>query len=75
MSALYHAGAAPAVWVVDPRTRTLALAPVRVDRYSDRGVVVGAGLAAGEEVVLKGVNELYPGERVRVRAPAGGSAS
>ncbi len=75
MTALYHQGAAPAVWVVDPRTRTLALAPVRVAGYSDRGVVIGAGLAAGEEVVLKGVNELYPGERVRVAAPLDGSSS
>lgn len=74
MTALYHRGAETAVWIVDPRTRRLALAPVRVERYSDDGVVIGAGLTAGEEVVLKGVNELYQGEPVRVAAPLDGSA-
>jgi membrane fusion protein, multidrug efflux system len=75
MTALYHRGAKTAVWIVDPRTQRLALAPVRVERYSDDGVVIAAGLARGEEVVLKGVNELYQGEPVRVTAPLDGSAS
>lgn len=75
MTALYHSGAETAVWIVDPRTRRLALVPVRVKRYSDGGVVIAAGLAPGEEVVLKGVNELYQGERVQVTASLDGSAS
>ncbi|HXS22358.1 MAG TPA: efflux RND transporter periplasmic adaptor subunit [Steroidobacteraceae bacterium] len=75
MTALYHRGATTAVWIIDPRTGRLALAPVRVERYSDDGVVIGSGLAAGEEVVLKGVNELYQGERVRATAPLDGSTS
>jgi membrane fusion protein, multidrug efflux system len=75
MTALYHRGVETAVWVVDPRTGKLALAPVRVARYSDDGVVIGAGLSVGEEVVLRGVNELYQGERVQVTAPLDGSAS
>jgi membrane fusion protein, multidrug efflux system len=75
MTALYHTGAETAVWIVDPKTRRLVLAPVRVERYSDDGVVIGAGLAAGQEVVLKGVNELYQGEPVQVTAPLDGSAS
>ena len=75
MTALYHTGSQTAVWVVDPQTRKLTLAPVRVDRYRDDGVVIGAGLAAGQEVVLKGVNELYQGEQVQVTAPLDGSTS
>jgi multidrug efflux system membrane fusion protein len=75
MTALYHEGTEPAVWIVDPRTRKLVLAPVSVERYGDHDVVIGAGLAAGEEIVLKGVNELHQGERVRVTAPVDGSAS
>lgn len=75
MTALYHTGAETAVWIVDRKTRRLVLAPVRVERYSNDGVVIGAGIAAGEEVVLKGVNELYQGEPVEVTAPLGGSAS
>ena len=74
MTALYHEGAQTAVWIVEPTTGRLALAPVRVERYSDDGVVIGAGLAAGEEVVLKGVNELYQGEQVQATAPLDGSA-
>jgi len=74
MSALYHRGGETAVWIVDPRTRRLALAPVRVERYSDEGVVIGAGLTAGEEVVVKGVNELYQGEPVQVITPVEGSS-
>jgi membrane fusion protein, multidrug efflux system len=74
MTALYHRGGETAVWTVDSRTGQLALASVRVERYADDGVVIAAGLAPGEEVVLKGVNELYPGERVRVSAPVEGSA-
>jgi membrane fusion protein, multidrug efflux system len=74
MTALYHQGTQTAVWIV-ARSGRLALAPVRVKRYCDDGVVIGAGLAAGQEVVLKGVNELYQGERVRVTAALDGSAS
>lgn len=74
MTALYHAGAATAVWIVDPNTQRLVLEPVRVERFSDDGVVIGAGLTAGQEVVIKGVNELYQGEQVQVTAPLGGSA-
>jgi membrane fusion protein, multidrug efflux system len=74
MTALYHRGGQTAVWTVEPRTGQLALAPVSVERYSDDGVVIAAGLAPGEEVVLKGVNELYQGERVRVTAPVEGNA-
>jgi RND family efflux transporter MFP subunit len=75
MTALYHMGADTAVWLVDPRTQRVALTPVRVERYSEGGVIIGAGLAAGEEVVLKGVNELYQGERVQVTGAGDGSAS
>lgn len=75
MTALYHSGAETAVWIIDPKTRRLVLAPVRVERYSADGVVIAAGIAAGEEVVLKGVNELYQGEPVQVAASLDGSVS
>lgn len=75
MTALYHRGPDTAVWIVDPKTGRLALAPVRVERYSDDGVVIAGGVTAGQEIVLKGVNELYQGERVQPAAPLDGSAS
>ena len=70
LSALYHKDAATAVWVVDPKTSALALKPVQVSRYTDGGVVIAAGLAPGDTVVLKGVNELYEQEPVKASAPA-----
>jgi membrane fusion protein, multidrug efflux system len=75
MTALYHSGDAAAVWVVDPATYKLELTPVRVERYTDQGVVIGSGLAAGAEVVTKGVNELYQGEPVKIAAPVDGGAA
>jgi len=62
LSALYHKDTTTAAWVVDPKTSKLKLKPVQVLRYTDAGVVIGAGLNAGDTVVLKGVNELYEGE-------------
>ncbi len=69
LSALYHKDAVTAVWVVDPKTSALALKPVQVDRYTEGGVVIASGLAAGDTVVLKGVNELYENEPVKAGAP------
>ena len=75
LSALYHKDAATAVWVVDPKTSALTLKPVQVSRYTDDGVVIGSGLAPGDTVVLKGVNELYEQEAVKPSAPATQGAS
>ena len=55
LSALYHKDTATAAWVLDPKTSKLVLKPVQVLRYTDAGVVIGAGLAPGDVVVLKGV--------------------
>jgi RND family efflux transporter MFP subunit len=65
LSALYHKDTTTAAWVVDPKTSQLLLKPVQVLRYTDAGAVIAAGLAPGDTVVLKGVNELYEGEPAR----------
>jgi multidrug efflux system membrane fusion protein len=75
LSALYHKDTVTAVWVVDQKSSQLALKPVQVARYTDSGVVIGSGLAPGDVVVLKGVNELYEQEPVKTSAPAVGGAS
>ena len=69
-SALYQKGDQMAVWVVDPKTSQVSLRPVTVDRYSDDGVRVTAGLNGGELVVRAGVHKLFPNEKVRVLAEA-----
>jgi hypothetical protein len=71
LSALYHKDTATAAWVVDPKTSKLVLKPVQVLRYTDAGAVIGAGLAPGDTVVLKGVNELYEGEPAQATPQAG----
>jgi RND family efflux transporter MFP subunit len=65
-SALTASGASPAVWVVDPRTLTVALKPVEVLRFDPGTVVLSGGVAPGEIVVTAGVQALHPGQQVRL---------
>jgi RND family efflux transporter MFP subunit len=65
-SALFDKAGQPAVWVVDPSTKTVSLKTVTVDRYETDRVVVGAGLEKGEIVVTAGVNRLRQSQKVRL---------
>lgn len=65
-SALARADRQPAVWVVDPRTETVALRMVELVRHDAGHVVVGQGLEAGEIIVTAGVQTLRPGQKVRL---------
>lgn len=65
-SALTRSGQSPAVWVVDPATRTVALRPVTVKRFGEYLVAIADGLAAGDVVVTAGVQALHPGQEVRL---------
>jgi multidrug efflux system membrane fusion protein len=72
VTALFHDGEQPAVWVVRsgrPGTDTLELRPVRVARYDERTISVSEGLREGERVVLQGVHTVSAGEHVRTVAP------
>ena len=68
-TALFHQGERPAVWVLRPSDSTLELRPVTVLRYSERDVLIGAGLHAGEQVVMQGVHTVTAGEKVTPIAP------
>jgi RND family efflux transporter MFP subunit len=63
-NALMATGATPAVWVVDPQTRTVSLKPVTVDTYETGVVVVHDGLQPGERVVIDGGKLLSVGQSV-----------
>jgi multidrug efflux pump subunit AcrA (membrane-fusion protein) len=63
-SALMAMGSAPAVWVVDPETRTVWLKPVTVDNYETATVAIKGGLRPGERVVVDGGKLLSPGQSV-----------
>ncbi len=75
LSALYHKDTVTAVWVVDQKSSLLTLKPVQVARYTDSSVVIASGLAPGDTVVLKGVNELYEQEPVKTSAPVAAATS
>lgn len=65
-SALTRQGVSPAVWVVDPASRTVALRPVELLRHDPARAVVSSGLAEGDVVVTAGVQALRPGQQVRL---------
>ncbi|WP_408153737.1 efflux RND transporter periplasmic adaptor subunit [Paraburkholderia strydomiana] len=69
VTALFHEGREPAVWVVRSADNALELRRVTVTRYTERTVVIGQGLKDGERVVLQGVHTVTAGEKVRVIAP------
>lgn len=65
-AALTESDGLPAVWIVDPRERTVTLRTVRVARYEPTTVVIAQGLGEGEIVVTAGVQALRPGQKIRL---------
>ena len=65
-SALTRIDGQPAVWLVDPKTQTVALHNVKVSRFDPGTVIVSQGLEGGEIVVTAGVQALHPGQKVRL---------
>ena len=63
-TALMAAGSKPAVWVVDPSTKTASLKPVTIARYEAGAVVIKDGLEPGERVVVDGGKLLSSGQLV-----------
>ena len=70
-SALTAVNNAPAVWLVDPQTQTVALRNIEVARFGNVNVGVGSGLSAGDVIVTAGIQALYPGQKVRVLGSSG----
>ncbi|AWL94613.1 RND family efflux transporter MFP subunit [Bradyrhizobium ottawaense] len=62
--ALMAADTRPAVWTVDPATRTASLKPVTVSGYEAGEVLIKAGLEPGERVVVDGGKLLSVGQSV-----------
>jgi membrane fusion protein, multidrug efflux system len=65
-SALTEADGRPAVWVVDPQSKTVSLRSVDVSRHDPATVVISHGLETGDLVVTAGVQVLHPGQKVRL---------
>ncbi|MFK7702114.1 efflux RND transporter periplasmic adaptor subunit [Pseudomonas caspiana] len=64
-SALSRSHGKPAVWRVDEQNR-VRLVAVQVLRYEQGQVVIASGVADGDWVVSRGLQFLYPGQRVDV---------
>lgn len=65
-TALTQVDRKPAVWVVDPTSKTVSLRNVDVLRFDPATVAVSQGLDTGEIVVTAGVQALHPGQTVRL---------
>jgi RND family efflux transporter MFP subunit len=63
-TALTAAGSKPAVWIVDPKTKTASLKPVTVGAYEAGTVLIKKGLEAGDRVVVDGGKLLSSGQPV-----------
>jgi RND family efflux transporter MFP subunit len=68
--ALTEANERPAVWVVDPQSKTVSLRNVDVLRHDPATVVISQGLEIDEIVVTAGVQTLHPGQKVRLLGAA-----
>lgn len=65
-TALIRSNQQPAVWIVDPKSRTVSPRNVDVVRFDQAQVVVSRGLDTGEIVVTAGVQALHPGQQIRL---------
>jgi RND family efflux transporter MFP subunit len=63
-AALATDAGAPAVWVVDPATKTVSLRPIVIESYHTGEIVLREGVAAGEIVVTRGGQLLWPNKPV-----------
>jgi membrane fusion protein, multidrug efflux system len=65
-SALTATQGAPAVWILDPKSKQVALRNIDVARFELDRVLISQGLEPGELVITAGVQTLRPGQQVRL---------
>lgn len=70
LTAIYQKGNDIALWLVDPSSQTVKLAPVKVGVYRDSTATVVSGVKAGDRVVIAGVHKLTEGQKVRIASNA-----
>jgi membrane fusion protein, multidrug efflux system len=73
-SALYTRDNATRVWLVDRASETVKPVEVKLGATTNDGVIIAAGLNAGDLLVTAGANLLQPGQKVRlIDAPTAAS--
>jgi membrane fusion protein, multidrug efflux system len=65
-TALIQITGKPAVWVVDPVSKTVAARIVVVARYDPSSAIIASGLNNGDIVVTAGTHALRPGQPVKL---------
>jgi multidrug efflux system membrane fusion protein len=65
LSAIHEKDGEPAVWVVDAKTRKVALRSVKLGVYREDGATITDGLAATDWVVANGVHKLRAGQQIK----------
>ena len=65
LSSIHEKEGKPAVWVVEPATRKVALREVTLGIYREDGATVTAGIAASDWVVANGVHKQQPGQTIK----------
>ncbi len=65
LTAIVEETAGPAVWLVDPQTRTTSLRPIKLLTAQGNDALVITGLKDGDVVVTAGANLLHAGQVVR----------
>lgn len=61
-AALTRAGDRPAVFVYNPKTRSLSVRHVKVERYEGERIIVEKGIQDGDIVAIAGVSKLRDGQ-------------
>jgi RND family efflux transporter MFP subunit len=54
------------VWIVDPKTMTVHLRPVKTGAVATSGIVVQEGISTGDWVVTAGLHTLHEGQQVSI---------
>jgi RND family efflux transporter MFP subunit len=68
LGAIYDGGSGPMVWILDGRTSSVSMRPVRICRFGTERATLSSGVHPGEKIVAMGVEQLYQGEHVRLAA-------
>ena len=69
-SALYRWLNSPAVWIVEPKGRTVEPRRIVITSYIGRDLVLKSGVAPGDRVVTAGIQFLHPGQVVDIASEA-----
>ena len=68
LSAIWDAGAGPGVWILDPKSSTVAYRRIKVAAIGEETATVVEGLSPGDRFVAMGAHLLHAGQKVRAEA-------